>query len=138
MFTNRFLFLKTCKYPLARWKNLPDLLELIKEWKGVLTMKIIQIVIILLFLINPNLSFADKLLAPPTGPVQCNQVYENTAQPKIFDNVLSSMNRACHYSGGLHVMHQTVDTYVVMTCTGDNPTSKLFACLFLVSGQDIF
>ncbi len=88
-------------------------------------------------LINYNYAAAEKLLASPRGPVQCNQVYESTPQPKVLERVLSSMDRACHYSGGLQVMHEVFSDYVIMTCIGDNPSSKIFSCLFPGTDQEI-
>ena len=79
---------------------------------------------------------AENLLFPPVAqPVQCNQVYESVSGPKTLDNVLSSMDRVCHNNGGLQVLHQELTTQVIMSCTGDNPSAKIFACLFSVTSQ---
>lgn len=101
-------------------------------------MKVISCITVLFLLIIGNNAFAENLLSPPSGqPVQCTQVYESAAQPKVWESVLSSMTQVCYYNGGLQATHKIIGSYVILTCIGDNPDSKIFSCLFSASGQEL-
>ena len=100
-------------------------------------MKTVQTAIICFILLIAKGVFAERLLAPPTGPTQCEQAYANSAQPKVYDTVLSSMEKTCRYSGGMRVTHEYLQSYVLIACINENPDKKLLSCLFSITGQEI-
>lgn len=95
-------------------------------------------------LINTN-ALAQKLLLPPNGQLpQCDQAYLNATQPKTAINVLNSISGACHYAGGMRVMHRVLTsgnsnepTGILFTCIGNDPSFVIFSCLFSASFEDL-
>lgn len=107
-------------------------------------MRLIQPIILSFLLIVTTQAFAEKMLVPPNGQVaECSQSYENADQPKTANTVLSAMTPVCLHMGGLRVMHKEIlggpneTTKILFTCIGDNPSSRIFSCLFSTSFEDL-
>ena len=70
-------------------------------------MKLIQNITVSFLLIVTTQASAEKMLVPPNAQApECNQSYENAAQPKTATNVLSAMTPICLHRGGFRVMHK--------------------------------
>ena len=108
-------------------------------------MMIIQHIFVSLLLIITTQSFAEKMLVPPNSQApECNYSYNDAAQPKTADNVLSAMRPICIKRGGLRVMHKILTsessnepTGIILNCIGDNPNMLLFHCSFSTSYENL-
>ncbi len=107
-------------------------------------MKFIVRILLISTLISSS-SFAQKLLNPPNGQSpQCDQAYRSADQPKTANNIFNSISSACHYAGGMRVMHKVLasensnePTGVLFTCIGNDPSFVFFSCLFSTSFADL-
>lgn len=80
------------------------------------------------------------MLAPPhfDSAPECFESYNQAAQPKTADAILSSMNTVCQGRAGLRVLHKIIGdphypTNVIFSCIGENPNKRIFNCLFSTS-----
>ncbi len=55
------------------------------------------------------------MLVPPSSQApECNYSYNNAAQPKTANDVLSAMMPICTQRGGLRVMHKDLQLEILM------------------------
>lgn len=81
-------------------------------------------------------------MAPKGQPPQCDQAYQNAAQPQTVNTVLASMMQVCFYAGGSNVTHSAVVaeslvTGIVLNCIGSTPNNNVFTCIFTYSSGDL-
>jgi hypothetical protein len=107
-------------------------------------MKAFGNLILTLLLVSNTKAFAIQMLSYPVGQSpECNQSYDNTAEPKTADQVLSSLRQLCLKRGGVRVMQKEVTsgnstepTDVILSCIGENPIDyTLFNCTFSSRAQ---
>jgi hypothetical protein len=99
----------------------------------------VTLIALLLGIVVNTQAFAIKMLSYPVDQSpECNQSYDNAAEPKTADQVLYALNKLCLSKGGVRVIQKeilsgnsTEPTDEILSCIGENPIDyTLFNCTF--------